>query len=147
MSVVREAATAEDAVHEAFVRLAKRPGPPDGDAVAYVYRSVRNAGIDQIRKRVRRSEQGVICESIFRAPCEDGPAMRAETQEMKKMLMNIIDNLSDPQREVILLRGLGGLSIKQVAQTLEQPLSTIASRYRRALLAIKQQMEASYARS
>ena len=65
LSVVREAATAEDAVHEAFARLARQKGPPDGDATAYVYKAVRNAAIDQARRRKARPTPTDDIASLF----------------------------------------------------------------------------------
>ena len=54
LSVVREAAAAEDAVHEAFARMAKQRRRPVGDVLGYVYKAVRNAAIDQTRRRQAR---------------------------------------------------------------------------------------------
>ena len=52
LSITRNRHQAEDAVHEAFVRLCRRPHSAD-EPTAYVYRAVRNAAIDQTRKRAR----------------------------------------------------------------------------------------------
>ena len=44
---------AEDVVHEAFIKLVRQHRPPE-DAVAWLYRVVRNGAIDQPRSARRR---------------------------------------------------------------------------------------------
>ena len=63
------------------------------------------------------------------------------------MLIKLIDDLPNPEREVIVLRSLAGLSFKQVAETLDEPLSTVASRYEKALGTVKRQMATIHART
>lgn len=144
LSVVREAATAEDAVHEAFLRLAKQPAQPTGDAVAYVYKAVRNAAIDQTRRRQVRPTPTDDTASLFTTPTKDDPGQRAEASETQAMLMQAIDNLPADEREAVVLRSFGGLSFKQIAAATDKPLSTISSQYQRALTKLKEQLEASH---
>lgn len=147
MSVVREAAAAEDAVHEAFVRMARQPGPPTGDRTAYAYRAVRNAAIDQVRRRQTRPTSTESGATLFVAPANQEPLTRIETSETQAMLMRAVDNLPDDQREAVVLRSFAGLSFKQIAEATGQPLSTIASRYQRALATLRQVMEKHHAQA
>lgn len=147
LSVVREAATAEDAVHEAFARLAKQKGPPGGDATAYVYRSVRNAAIDQARRRKARPTPTDDTASLFAIPSQDDPGQAAETNETQAMLMRAIDNLPDDEREAVVMRSFGGLTFQQIAEATGRPLTTVSSQYQRALGKLRQQLEAHHVRA
>lgn len=144
LSVVRESAAAEDAVHDAFARLAKQARPPTGNAAAYVYKAVRNAAIDQTRRRQGRPTPTDDIASLFVAASEDDPASKTERAESKAMLIQAIDNLPDSEREVVVMRSFGGLTFKQIAQATDQPLTTVSSRYQRALGKLKQKLEANH---
>src|SRR5437868_4364722 len=55
LTIARCSARAEDAVHEAFVRLwSGRDRLAVDDPVAYAYAAVRRAAIDQVRRAVER---------------------------------------------------------------------------------------------
>lgn len=144
LSVVRESAAAEDAVHEAFARMAKQRDRPKGDALAYLYKAVRNAAIDQTRRRQARPIPTDNIASLFVTANEDDPGRRAETSETQTMLMQAIDNLPDDVREVVVMRSFGGLTLKQVAEATGRPLTTVSSQYQRALAKLRQQLEVAH---
>lgn len=147
LSVVREPATAEDAVHEAFVRMAKQPQKPTGDAAAYAYRAVRNAAIDQARRRKTRAKPAEEIASLFVAPEQDDPSWSAQRNETQAMLKRAIDELPDNERELVIMRSFGGLTFQQIADAIGQPLSTVSSRYQNAIKSLRQLMENSHART
>ena len=151
LSVTRRPNTAEDAIHDAVVRLAKKGSPPEGDARAYVFRSVRNAALDQLRAAKRginaktyapvggeenESNPGV---SLFAdpGPC---PAEQTEQAEQNQRLMQAVEQLPDAQRETIVMKVFGGLTFQEIADTQGEPLSTVSSRYQRGLARLKTQM-------
>jgi len=147
LSVVREAAAAEDAVHEAFARMVKQGGSPGGDPLAYAYKAVRNAAIDQTRRREARPKPTDNAASLFVSPIEDDPAAQAELSETQQMLMQAVDNLPPDEREAVVMRSFGGLSFKQIAEATGQPLSTVSSQYQRALGKLRQKLEASHVKA
>jgi RNA polymerase sigma-70 factor (ECF subfamily) len=119
------AAVAEDAVQEAFVRLWQAP-PVSGDRVAYVHRAVRNAALDQRRRRaVRRGDDAGL--AFLAAPADD------VDREAQHDLRQALGLLPDEQREAIVLHLYAGLTFAQAADVVGEPQATIASRYRRAL--------------
>jgi RNA polymerase sigma-70 factor, ECF subfamily len=141
LSITRSAPTAEDAVQAAFARLCRRSVPPEGDAVAYVFAAVRNAALDQVRRGPRESPAG---DSVFanqRSRPADGPHDAALARERDGLIRAAIEALPEEQRETVVLRLYGGLTFEQVAQTLGEPLSTVASRYRRALEQVRKEVE------
>lgn len=156
LSVTRRPSAAEDAVHDAVVRLARKGAPPQGDARAYVFRSVRNAALDQLRA-AKRGIQGKTFAavggdaddnnpgvSLFAdpGPC---PAEQTEQAEQNQRLMQAVESLPDAQRETIVMKVFGGLTFQEIADTQGEPLSTVSSRYQRGLARLKTQMEMHHA--
>ncbi len=129
------AAMAEDAVHEAFVRLCRlSPTSPSEQLVAYVFAAVRNAAIDAGR---RLQSQKKLAESIFQMRGSKSTEGVSENDDQTEMLRTAVEALEQPAREVVILKVYGALTFEQIGQVLEIPAATAATRYRRALTHIE----------
>ncbi len=146
LSIVGRRDLAEDAVHEAFVGLARAAGrgvAPGRDWVSYAYGAVRNAALDMVRRGPwRRALSGLeeAGASLFASP-EPDPSRAGEEAEEQRLAMEAVDRLPAEQREVVVMRLMGELSFQQIAQALGEPLATVASRYRRALERLREGLE------
>lgn len=136
LSITRQDGRAEDAVQEAFARLWRSNRRPR-DPVAYVFAAVRNAALDQAS---RSDSSARLPASIFDGQAPD-PAKYAVEAESQRRLREAIDDLPDPQRQVVVLKAYADLTFEQIAEVCGEPLSTVASRYRRVLEKLKQQLE------
>ena len=134
LSITRNTATAEDAVHNAFVRLVRRETPVKGDPVTYTFTAVRNACIDLIRKASRRPEVSDTLIDVEASAKDDGPGLGEEVSLA-------LEQLPDEQRELIVMKVYSELTFQQNADVFEEPLSTISGRYNRALKALKKKLE------
>src|SRR5207237_4806705 len=93
----------EDVVQEAFVKLVRQSRPPV-DAVAWLYRVVRNGAMDaakMARRRQRRESAAARPVRWFVEPEVDG--LDAQTA------VAALERLPPEQREVIVARSWGGL--------------------------------------
>ena len=104
---------ADDAVHEAFVRIIDHledlPDPKSTSTKWYVVTAAENAAIDIWRKRKRRPEKAfdeITYEEEFIAPYE------GENEIVKEMLQK----LSARDRELLLLRHLYGYKNAEIAE-------------------------------
>jgi RNA polymerase sigma-70 factor (ECF subfamily) len=139
LSITRCPELAEDAVHDACARLLRLEARPDRDAVAYVFAAVRNAALDHARRRRPSLEYPA---SIFDVRQTD-PAVAAREAEQQRLAREAVDQLPLKQREAVVLRLYTDLTFEQIAETLGEPLPTVASRYRRALERIRRILEGS----
>ena len=127
--IVADAAGAEDAVHEVFVKLLAGPSQHDDiqSSLAYLPRAVRNQCYSWLRTRRRdapAAEAGVgsLLEPLRPAPQDD-----------RLMLEQALRTLPPEQREVLHLKVFEGLTFAQIADVTGVPLNTAASRYRYAI--------------
>jgi RNA polymerase sigma-70 factor (ECF subfamily) len=125
----------EDVVQEAFVKLV-RQGQPPLDAVAWLYRVVRNGAMDAgkmaRRRKLRESAAAVRVDRWFVEDEVDG--LDAETA------VEALARLADEQREVIVARHWGGLSFEQIAEVAGCSSSTAYRRYTSGVEELRKQL-------
>lgn len=131
-SFVADVATAEDVVHQVFLRLLsteiKMPDVP----VAYVYRAVRNAALNARRNGLRN----ISIETL--GTCFEH---RGGNREAALALQDALEALPEEQREVVVMRVWSGLTLEEVAVATGVSLNTAASRYRYAIEKLREQLK------
>jgi RNA polymerase sigma-70 factor (ECF subfamily) len=121
---------ATDAVHDAFVKVLKKPGSYDagsGPLTPWFLRVVRNQCIDLIRRR--RPAHSNVEELIDPRP---GPEDVTQAAQRDRELQHALSRLSDGQRQIIVLRDYLELSYAEIAHVLEIAMGTVMSQQPRA---------------
>ena len=133
-SLGRERQSADDLLHEVFVRAlgATAPLPPDDEARAWLFRIATNLLIDQHRQRARRHPVGPPAECL--ASRDAGPEEQAMRDEMRRRLRDAVARLPDEQRQVYLLREHEQVPFREIALQTGAPLGTVLARMRLAML-------------
>ena len=136
LAITRCPARAEDAIQEAFHRLFRLERKPRR-LKAYVFRTVRNAAIDQVRRQPPPAVE--LDEFIF----DPGPGPReaATENEFKRRVAKALVTLSADERETIVQHVYGGLTFREIARIRQAPLGTIVSRYHRGLRKLRTKLE------
>jgi RNA polymerase sigma-70 factor (ECF subfamily) len=132
----RRCLMAEDAVQEAFCRLAILD-PPPVQAVAWLYRVVRNLAENQRvsgRRRQSREKQAATAEVIHHDPSD-----RMVVDEV----LNAVLQLDDPLREVVTARIWGQLTFDEIGVLCNVSAATACRRYRDALDQLRKRMSVS----
>ena len=131
-----ERQAAEDVVQNAFLRLATHSDRVK-NVRAWLFTAVRNAAMTEHRSRQRRDRRHrVVLErqaDLFEPDVDD----QIDGVDAQR----IVDTLPPDQREIIVLRIWGGLSLPEAAEVLAEPVSTLFSRYKAGLAQIRRQME------
>ena len=126
-------ADAEDLLQEAVIESSGKSegNPPD---LPLVYTTLRRRAIDLARKTDRRTAR----EEVTAERSED--CWFDDTIEQKEtawLIDRAIKNMPEKFREVVMLKIWSELTFAQIAQTLDIPLNTAASRYRYGLEILK----------
>lgn len=120
---------ADDLVQVALERALARSDQwrPDSRLDAWVFGIVRNAWLDELRARTRRSR-------VF-APEEAGEHVGEMALERQSDAMSVaaaMARLPEEQREVVALVLVEGLSYRETSDALDVPIGTVTSRLARA---------------
>jgi RNA polymerase sigma-70 factor, ECF subfamily len=144
--VCRDAYDADDAVQEAFVKLAKRPDVMrDPGALSWLMSVVRHACQRMLRPFLReRRVLGERAAELDEVATEQiDPQQALERWELVRAVHAAIANLPRPYREVLVMRDLEGLSGAETCLALGLELATMKTR----LLRARAQLHAELARA
>lgn len=145
LHLLRDAAEAEDATQETFVRAYGALDRFDGrsEAFTWIYRIAVNLSLNVIRARKPNRKavsaddprlEGVLVET--RAGSAN-PLGDSENRELGRVLCEGMDALSDTLRTTLILVGVDGLSHAQAGEVLGCPEGTVAWRVHEARKKLK----------
>jgi len=140
LSLCRSGDLADDLVQSTVERaLRARDGfDPASRIEAWLFRILRNAWIDLVRKNKVRGQEV----AIDTAPeVSDDKAHRGEARLMVASVLDAVAKLPEAQREVLLLVCVEGLTYAETAEILEVPKGTVMSRLCRARSALAEQLD------
>ncbi len=116
----------EDTVQTAFVRLWSRRYQLEetGSLRSFLYTIVRNASLDELRKRARRDEaQSKATPPLSpRTPYED-----VQGAELQRLAASAVARLPERRREVFRLVREEGLSYQEIAEIMDLSPQTVAN--------------------
>jgi RNA polymerase sigma-70 factor (ECF subfamily) len=123
----RSGADAEDVLQESLVESWRKAGESAPEAV-HVFSTIRRRAIDLGRSTTRRAQRELSAESECNWFEPD-----IEQREETRILKNAVRELPARYGEVLTLKNWGGLTFREIAETLDIPLNTAASRHRYAI--------------
>lgn len=133
MALLNDANTAEDVVHDVFVRLAQSSGQfrLKGNLKSYLTTCLVNRVRDVVRREKRRGESPVG--SVQPAVSVTDPAQIVAGDELSRRAAGLLATLPYAQREVITLHIKAGMPFHRIAELQKVPMRTIQGRYRYGL--------------
>jgi len=125
----------EDVVQEALLELVRQPTVPE-NVVGWLYRVVRNRAISASRSETRRSRRELAAAEArgpwFAASEGDRLDVAAATAALEQLPIE--------QRETIVARLWGGLSLAEVAELTGTSTATAWRRYESGLAALRERL-------
>jgi RNA polymerase sigma-70 factor (ECF subfamily) len=144
LNLTRDEADTRDLLQDIFVKLARDEDllADARDERAFLIRLAHNAAIDLIRRRGTRDKtrEQFAAESI--SPF--APASDPDKQTFRAALAEALAELPAEQRAVVHLKLWDGLTFEQIADALDIPLNTAASRYRYGLDKLRERLRPLY---
>lgn len=135
-NLTRDAASADDLLGTALERaLVARAQWQTGTRLdAWMYRIIRNAWIDEVRRRGRHAAHEAPPDSADLVGVDPLPALEARMNAAA--VARAIWQLPDEQREAVALVLVEGLSYREAADALDVPVGTLTSRLGRGRAAL-----------
>lgn len=127
----------EDVVQEGLIELAGQVRAPD-DAVAWLYRVVRNKAISASRSARRRKHRETDAAGGRPTWFEHSAADLIDA----RAAVNVLESLPIKQREVVVARIWGRLSFNEIGRLVGASQSAAHRRYEAALATLRQKLRA-----
>ena len=136
---------ARDALQDAFVKAfdalhrfdLRRPFGP------WFFQILRNHCRDMLRSRQARFKVETLDENLELRPAdsEKGPERVRQRAAARDLLWSALERVGDEHREILVLKELQGFRYNEIAQILDIPEGTVASRLFHARRALKDALE------
>ena len=140
---LRNLAASEDITQDIFVRLveSKQSYQPDKPFKPWLYQIARNRIYDELRKKKRWSllwfqsnEKTELNQKLGTLPDASlSPRETLNQEQLNRILLRGIQSLDNRSRDMVILRYIQGLSVREVAEILGVPEGTVHSGTHRAL--------------
>ena len=138
LRVLNDTGAAEDVLQEVFLQLWRNPGVFDsgrGSLGAWLAVIARNRAIDAVRKRKPETEVENVILSVD-CDLESETGRKASIEKARAALVNI----PAEQRKALEMAFFQGLTHMEIAAKTGEPLGTIKTRIRAALIALRKAM-------
>jgi RNA polymerase sigma-70 factor, ECF subfamily len=136
-SILKSRQEAEDVIQDVFLKILSNPGilSEVRCAGAYLFTMCRNACLAVLAKR-KRGESGLPAEP-FALLLADSADEDASKNEEAEMLNRAIGALTPGQREIVVLKVYESKTLEEISRMTNIPAGTVATRYRSAMMKIK----------
>lgn len=126
LSILKNRQDAEDIMHDTYIKIFQSAASyqPSGKPLAWILTIVKHLSYNRLRDRkpTDNIEDYTFSSGDFSTDAEN-----------KMIVDSMIRTLSDEERQIVMLHAAGGLKHRETAEILGLPLSTILSKYNRAI--------------
>ncbi len=130
----RTEADAQDLVQEALVEAVRRQKAAELPSVPLIFATIHRRAIDWARREDRRADREQASAEGENVVWFDASA---EERERTRLVQEALSQLPEMYREVVTLKVWGELTFAEIADTLNIPANTAASRYRYGLAELR----------
>jgi RNA polymerase sigma-70 factor (ECF subfamily) len=147
LSYLRDADEALDAVQETFVKAYRNVSrwDPDSEVTPWLTRIAVNHCIDVYRRRRRivtdPEPQGGSDHDDRATASEPSPERRVLSRELAERISRALRGLPEQQRAVFVLRHYEGLTLQEIAASMDISLGTVKSTLHRAIHRLRERLE------
>ncbi len=137
LSVVQNPHDAEDVVQDVYVKIWESAAgyAPLGKPLAWIFTITRNTALMSIRRQNKAAPTDPAdWDSMF----AEEPAVTPEDRVVLDGVMSLLDG---KDRQIVILHAAAGMKHKEIAELLGMKLSTVLSRYNRALDKMRRALE------
>ncbi|MER6198305.1 ECF RNA polymerase sigma factor SigK [Streptomyces sp. NPDC001586] len=138
--VVRDRAQSEEVAQEVMIdlwRQAARYRPESGSVSTWAATIAHRRAVDRVRSAQAAADREHAQAAREHRTAFDEVAEQVETRLESEQVRRCLRGLTELQRQAVTLAYYGGLTYREVAQTLRTPLPTIKTRMRDGLIRLR----------
>ncbi|HWM36119.1 MAG TPA: sigma-70 family RNA polymerase sigma factor [Streptomyces sp.] len=139
-SVLRDPAQSEEVTQEVMVevwRTAAHFQPDKGSAMSWVMTFAHRRAVDRVRSAQAASDREQRAALLDQTPAFDEVTEAVEVRLEREQVRRCLRTLTELQRQSVTLAYYRGLTYREVAELLTQPLGTVKTRLRDGLIRLR----------
>jgi RNA polymerase sigma-70 factor (ECF subfamily) len=143
LRILGEAESAEEVlldVYKQVWRKASSYAQERGNPLAWLMTIARSRAIDRLRSEYQERRRVDVLDTAREMATAGNVEEDAAHSEMRGVILKALETLPPEQREVIDLAYYGGLSQSEIAARLGQPLGTVKTRARLAMIKLREKL-------
>lgn len=141
LRILNDPCAAEEVTLEVYTQVWRQAETYDarrGTPSAWILTIARSRAIDRFRSTDQTRRRADTLDVVETTPASGpGPETHAADAERREIVVAALDSLPAEQRAVIELAYFGGLSHSEIAEKLSQPLGTVKTRTRLAMMRLR----------
>jgi RNA polymerase sigma-70 factor (ECF subfamily) len=145
LRMLGDAADAQEVTLDVYMQVWRTSAtydPNRGKATAWLVTLARSRAIDRLRSRGGRDRRELpILQSEEMRSDSASPELVTDTAQRRRRIIAALATLSREQREAIELAFFSGLTHRELAERLGQPLGTVKTRIRLGMMKLREQLE------
>lgn len=137
LSVLKNTHDAEDVLQECYIKVYDNAASyrSQGKPMAWLITVAKNLCYGKLRQA---GHYGEVDEKHWEFLSDDGDGLTAED---RMTLTQCMMELSDEEREIVVMHAVSGMKHREIAAVLQMALPTVLSKYNRALKKLRQKIE------
>lgn len=137
LSILKNKQDAEDVLQDTYIQIwnAAVSYTSEGKPLAWMFTIARNLALMRIREQSRTV---AVAPEDWQSVFADEPAVNHED---RLMLASLLGTLSDEERQIVILHAMTGLKHREIADLLNLRLTTVLSKYNRALKKLRKTLK------
>ena len=135
LSILKNTHEAEDVLQEVYIKIYESASvyQSKGNPLAWILTITKNLSLMKLRKNKNHKDVDELKEIL-------ADNTNTDVAENKMLLSSVFGNISDEERNILMLHTVSGFKHREIAKMLEIPLSTVLSKYSRAIKKIRERM-------
>ena len=135
LSILKDKHKAEDVMQDTYIKVYSNAGSYTGKGkpMAWILTITRNLALMNFRQKQHENIDDDQYQSIY-----DVPHIHSEN---KMLVDHLLSRLSDEEREIVMLHAMSELKHREIAALTGLPLSTVLSKYNRAIAKLREFMK------
>lgn len=151
LKMLGDRAVADEALQETFIQVWRTADSFDrsrGTALGWLISMGRSRAIDRIRservRQARENQAAIANEHSFHVAALPSGFRNASISELREAIREALSGIPEEQREAIYLAYYGGMTQREIAEKLEQPLGTVKTRILLGMKKLRSQLRNFY---
>lgn len=135
LSILKDKHNAEDVMQDTYIRIYSSASlyTPKGKPMAWILTIARNLSLMKFRQKPHENIDDEQYHSAY-----DMPHIHSEN---KMLVDHLLNRLADDEREIVMLHAMSELKHREIAHLMSMPLSTVLSKYNRAIAKLREYMK------